>query len=323
MQKIFHTIIFWLNASRAYTVPISLLNWIVIFVYSLKMNGNVILGIIALFGVILVHLSTNLIDDYFDYKILIKDEKYINSAQNCKCKYLKDNLATTKDLLTVIIVLLGLAGIIGLFLFFKSGIYVGILALLALIFAVSYQKFSLKGLGEIIIIIMYGPLLYEGIFYVMTSTLSLKIIPLSLACSMITNSILYTHMLMDFDGDETAHKVTLSIKFKTKGRALKFLSIFYIVAYLMIFCLAFITKNYYYFLTLLVIPLIFDLYHSLYIFNKDKTNVPKIKFWHYPLDNWTKIKDSEDAPFYFRFFYSRNILVFFMFLLSLAILLAK
>ena len=321
MQKVFHTIIFWLNASRAYTVPISLLNWIVIFVYSLKLNGNAILGIIALFGVILVHLATNLIDDYFDYKILIKDEKYINSAQNCKCKYLKDNLATQKDLLVTIIIFLALAGIIGLFLFIKSGIYVGVIAFLALIFAICYQRFSLKGLGELIIIIMYGPLLYEGIFYVMTSSLSVKIIPLSLACAMITNSILYTHMLMDFDGDETAHKVTLSIKFKTKERALKFLLFFYIAAYLTIFCLAFITKNYYYFLTLLVIPLISDLYHSLYMFNNDKTNVPKIRFWHYPLDNWAKIKDSKDAPFYFRFFYSRNILVLFMFLLSLAMLL--
>ena len=321
MQKFFNKIVFWLNAARGYTIPISLLNWIVIFVYSLKLNGNVVLGIIALFGIILVHLATNLIDDYFDYKILIKDEKYMNSAQNCKCKYLKDNLATQKELLAVIILFLSLAGCIGCFLFFISGIYVGVIALLALIFAVCYQKFSLKGLGELIIIIMYGPLLYEGVFYVMTSTISLKIIPLSLACSMITNSILYTHMLMDFDGDETAHKVTLSIKFKTKERALKFLSVFYICAYLMIFCLAFITKNYYYFLTFIVIPMIFDLYHSLFMFNKDKTNVPQIRFWHYPLDNWSKIKETKDAPFYFRFFYSRNILVLFMFLLALAIIL--
>ncbi len=321
MQKFFHKIIFWLNAARAYSAPITILNWIVIFVYSLKMNGNAILGIIALIGVVLVHLATNLIDDYFDYKILIKDEKYINSAQNCKCKYLKDNLATPKDLLKTIIIFLGLAGIIGVFLFFVSGIYVGVIAVLALIFAICYQKFSLKGLGELIIIIMYGPLLYEGIFYVMTSRLSYDVIPLSLACSMITNSILYTHMLMDFDGDETAHKVTLSIKFKTKEKALKFLSVFYIIAYLMIFSLAFISKNYYFLLTLLAIPLIFDLYHSLYMFNKDKTNVPKIKFWHYPLDNWSKIKDSKDAPFYFRFFYSRNILILFMFLLALAIIL--
>ena len=57
------------------------------FVYSLKLNGNAILGIIALFGVILVHLATNLIDDYFDYKILIKDEKYINSAQNLRAVF--------------------------------------------------------------------------------------------------------------------------------------------------------------------------------------------------------------------------------------------
>mgnify|MGYP002627219438 CR=1 FL=1 len=321
MRKFFQTIVFWLCSARAYTIPISVLNWIVIFIYSLKFGGNAVWGIIALFGVVLVHLATNLIDDYFDYKILIKDEKYINSAQNCKCKYLKDNLATTKDLLTAIIIFLGLAGIIGIFLFFVSGIYVGVIAFLALIFAICYQRFSLKGLGELIIIIMYGPLLYEGIFYVMTGMLSWKVILLSLACAMLTNSILYTHMLMDFDGDEVSHKITLSIKFKTKERALKFLSLFYILTYLIIFCFAFVSRNYYCFLTLFVLPLIFDLYNSLYLFNKDKTNVPKIRLWHYPLDNWNKIKHTKDAPFYFRFFYSRNILVLFMFLLSLALIL--
>ena len=223
----------------------------------------------------------------------------------------------------MIILFLCLAGIIGTVLFFLSGFYVAVIAFLALIFAICYQKFSLKGLGELIIIIMYGPLLYEGVFYVMTSTLSANIILLSLACAMVTNSILYTHMLMDFDGDEISHKVTLSIKFKTKERALKFLSLFYICAYLIIFCLTFISKNYYYLLTLLIIPLIFDLYHSLYMFNQDKTNLPKIRFWHYPLDNWKELKMTKDAPFYFRFFYSRNILVLFMFLLSLAIILQK
>ena len=56
-------------------MPITVLSWIVIFIYALKHNGNAILGIVALVGISLVHMATNLIDDYFDYKVLVKNAK--------------------------------------------------------------------------------------------------------------------------------------------------------------------------------------------------------------------------------------------------------
>ena len=61
-------VIFWLNCARVYSLPITVLNWLVIFVFSLKSGGNALLGVVALFGIGLVHMATNLLDDYFDYK---------------------------------------------------------------------------------------------------------------------------------------------------------------------------------------------------------------------------------------------------------------
>lgn len=318
MNKYINKIFFWLNCARAYSLPITILNWLVIFVYALKAGGNFILGILALIGISLVHLATNLLDDYFDYKILSKDEKYLNSAQNCKCKFLKDNLATQKETKIVIGIFLLLATLIGGILFFTSGIYVALLAFIGLCVALSYQKFSISGLGEIAVVIAFGPLLYEGVYYVMTSNFSLDVLFLSLACACVTNSILYVHMLMDYDGDECSHKITLCRKFKTKENALKFLSIFYITSFVLLFILT--KQNIFMLLPLLTIPLMIDLYNSLKAYNADKTNLPRVKFWHYPLDNWESIKNTKDAPFYFRFFYSRNIVTYFMLLLCLAFL---
>jgi len=319
MNKYINKVFFWLNCARAYSLPITILNWLVIFVYSLKNDGNFILGILALIGISFVHLATNLLDDYLDYKILSKDEKYINSAQNCKCKFLKDNLATLSETKIVIAIFLLLAALIGGVLFFTSGFYVAILAFLGLCVAFSYQKFSISGLGEIAVIIAFGPLLYEGVYYVMTSEFSLEVLILSLACAFVTNSILYTHMLMDFDGDECSHKTTLCRKFKTKEKALKFLTIFYVTGFALLIPLAF--ENPFMLLPFLTVPLIVDLYNSLKLFNKDKTILPNVKFWHYPLDNWGNTKNTKDAPFYFRFFYSRNIVTYFMLLLCLGFLL--
>lgn len=308
--------IFWLNCARIYSLPITILNCAVIFIYSLKAGGKVFYGILAVIGTALVHLATNLLDDYFDYK----DENYMASSQNCKCAYLKNNQATVKDLKYAIFIFLSLAAIIGIILFFVSGVYVALLAVLALVIAMTYQKFSVNGLGEISIFIAYGPLLYEGIYYVMTGKFSLAAAILSFACAFITNTVLYVHMLMDFDGDFAANKKTLCLKLKTKDNALKLLGGFYISGFALLILLAIISKNNFYLLTFAIFPMVFDLYFNMKKFNSDKTNLPKVRFWHAPLDNWTKLAQTPDAPFYFRFFYSRNILTWFMLLICIALI---
>ena len=311
---------FWLNCARVYTLPITVLNWLVAFVFSLKHGGNAVLGILALVGISFAHMAANLLDDYFDYKILLKDEKFLNSAQNCKCWYLKNNLATVEELRRTIIAFLACATVIGAILFLTSGYYVVIFAIIGLVISLTYQKFSLNGIGELAVMISFGPLLYEGTYYVMTGSLSQNLLLLSFACVFFTISILYVHMLMDYDGDECSHKKTLCRFFKTKEKALRFLTFFYLLGFVNIIFLGVLSANLWYLLTLLTLPLIFDLYISLINFNNDKTDLPQTRFWHAPLDNWAKIKETTDAPFYFRFFYVRNITTWFMILTCIAIL---
>ena len=316
MRKIFKNIIFWLNNARLYSLPITVLSWAVIFIYSLKQGGNALLGIIALIGISLVHLATNLTDDYFDYQELCKDEKYINAAKNCKCAYLKNNQATITDLRNVIILFLFIAALTGIYLFFASGPYVALLALIGVIIALTYPLFSSNGLGEIAVITAYGPLLFEGTYYVMTGRFSYVVCILSFACALMTNTILYAHMLMDFDQDECSHKKTLCRALKTKNNALNFILVFYILSFILTGYLAITTKNFLYFLTWLTIPQIIDLYKLLKLYNQDKTSMPKIHFWHKPLN----LQNAADAPFFFRFLYSRNIMIIFMILACVAII---
>lgn len=315
-------IIFWLQCARLYTLPITVLSWIVIFIYSFKLNGNILFGILALIGMSLVHMATNLIDDYFDYKVLVKNKECQKQTKGFKCAYLKNNVATIEDLKKVIVIFILIAAAIGTFLFFAAGKYVAILAVIGLFIALSYPKLSQNGLGEIAVISAYGPLLFEGVYYVMCGRFSIDVLILSLACAFFTNTILYTHMLMDFDADKTSHKKTLCLLLKTKTNALNFLLVFYISGLLTISYLGLKTGNYAYLLSWLVLPMIIDLYKNLKIYNIDKTHLPKLQFWHYPLDNWEVVKTTTDAPFYFRFLYSRNISTIFMLLVCLAILIS-
>ena len=75
-MNIIKSIKFWINNARPYSVPMTFLSWLTAFCYSSKHGGNVVCGFIALIGIVLVHLSTNLSDDYFDYKRLSCDEDF-------------------------------------------------------------------------------------------------------------------------------------------------------------------------------------------------------------------------------------------------------
>ena len=234
LKKLFQKTIFWLKAARLYSAPITLLSWLVIFVFALKQGGNILAGIISLFGISLVHLATNLIDDYIDYKDLQKDDKFITAGRDCKCAYIRSGEATTKDLRNIILIFLFIASICGGILFFMSGFAVFWLALIALFIALSYPHLSSRGLGDIAVTIAYGPLMFEGVFYVMTKNFSLDAFILSMICVMFVNTILYSHMLMDYDGDKNANKTTLCTKFKNKDNALKLILFFYGFSYILL-----------------------------------------------------------------------------------------
>ena len=322
MQKLIEKIKFWYKNSRPYTVPITALCWLVVFVWAIKLNSNAdpFLGILTYIGVATLHLATNLSDDYFDFIRLNKNGEFTNNEKTIKCKYLRNGSATIEQLRNVIIIMIIMAALIGGYLFFKSGYGVILFAILALPIVIFYSKLSSKGLGDIAVILAYGPLMFGGVYYVMTSKFDFNIILLSLACAIFVEAILYAHMLMDFDSDKTSGKTTLCTRLKNKTNALIGLIILYASGYLLIFTLTLKTSNSLFLITLCTVPLVIDLCKSLYLFNKNPKSVPEIHFWHQPLENWNNIKDSDSAPFFSRFLYVRNISTYFMILTCVAII---
>ena len=321
-MNIINTIKFWINNARPYSIPMTFLSWLVIFSYSIKQEGNILCGLIAFVGILLVHLSTNLSDDYFDYKRLSCDKEFLNNSKEIKCRYLRNGQATINDLRNVIVFMLGLAAICGAVLFFMSGWVVTLFALAVLPIALFYSQLSSKGFGDLAVILAYGPLMYEGVYYVMTGKLSWNVLILSFACVMFVNTVLYAHMLMDFDEDVCSSKRTLCTLLKTKQKALGFMSAFYIISYILIIILSVKSNNYYYMLSLLTVPLVFDLFNLLKVYNDDKNVLQEAKPWHYPLENWEHVKQTQDAPFFLRFMFARNITTWFMLSICFALMIS-
>lgn len=314
-------ITFWLQCSRAFALPITILSWLVVFVFGLLNGGDIINGILALIGVSFAHLAGNMADDYIDYGILSKDEKLMNSAVATKCCFIRDGSITLKDLAKMIAVFCFVAILIGVILFFRSGFGVFWLMLIGGILTLTYAKFSLVGLSEVVIGLLFGPLMFEGVWYVMKGNFSLDVLILSLAVVMFTVAFLYIHTLLDFDCDKISHKKTLCCRINDKNKALILFGIFVALGYIFAALFGIKNSNYWVFLSFLTIPFACYIYRQMKRYNTNQNIMPEIRWWNYPLDNWEAIRKEGTEAFYFILFQARNLMMWFCILFLLAMIL--
>lgn len=282
---------FWLKNSRIFSLPMAILSWLVIFIYALKNGGNIINGITALVGISCGQLATNLFDDYMDYKNLPPN------SQQAKCSYIKEGKATLNDILKVVIIYLSIACLTGLFLFLRCGFPVIYLAIIGGIVVLLYSKLSQRGFSELAVGITFGPLLFEGVYFVMTGAFSLKVFIMSLAVVMFTIGLMYTHTVLDYEGDMCSHKKTLVCRLGNKAKAINGVFVVYGLGYLFTLILTLIMKNYDILATFVLIPLVFKLHKSLKSFTCG----------------------GEEKEFYFRLLQARNLMVYYSVILTCAL----
>ena len=284
---------FWLQNSRLFSLPMTLLSWVVVFVYALKFNGDIINGFLALLGISFAHLATNLLDDYVDYG------KLTENSQQCKCAYIKNGEATLKELLAVVIFYCVIALIVGLILFFKIGFPILGLALIGGIVVLMYSKLSQVGLSELAVGVAFGPLLFEGVFYVMTQKFSLEVLFLSLAVVMFTIGLMYVHTILDFESDMISHKKTLVCRIGSKDLAINGVWIVHGLGYLFTLSFVFLTQNFYCLSTFILLPLIYVMHKSLKTF----------------------VSGGDVKEFYFRLLKARNLMVYFSLIITVCLVL--
>lgn len=281
---------FWLKNSRFFSLPMTFLSWLVAFTYS--MPGDIINGILALFGISFVHLATNLFDDYVDYKNLP------DNCQQCKCLYIKEGKATINDVLRVVIIYFVIASVIGLILFLRCGFPVIGLALIGAFISLCYAKLSQIGLSEIAVGTAFGPLFFEGVYFVMRGSFSYEIFILSLAVVMFTIGLMYTHTVLDYEGDKKSGKKTLVCRLKNKQTAINGVYIVYGLGFLFTLIFILLSKNYYLLSTFVLLPLIINLQNSLKSF-----------------------QSGEDVnEFYFRLLKARNLMVYYSLIVFMCLL---
>ncbi len=317
----------WLAALRAYSLPISVMSWLVPFLFAAFNGGNIFYGIISLIGIMLLHLGTNIFDDAIDYTLeKIKIEKGLKqnfNFQQGKCACIFEGKLSLKQHYIASFLLFFIPFIIGMFFLSIYGSQLLYLIIPSAILCILYPVLGCLGFGELIVALVFSPLLYSGVFYTMMGYFSLDILLISISTGLLSVAVLHNHMLLDFKYDEKNRKITLCRLCKTPYNALILLFIIIICAYLnIIICSILKLISPIYLITLLSIPTAVTLFIVMTNHVKYPEKEIKENIFMGNINEIKKVPDNQ-RDFLLKFLIVRNLLSFFTLLICISIVLIK
>lgn len=212
----------WIIATRPWTFPASAMPALFAMAYVFYMQDSIEsihwgYGVVALLGAVLFQASGNLIGDYFDYMYKVDRKESLGSS-----RMLVDGVFTPKTIFWFGIIVLCMGILLGLFLWSQTGndlLWIGIVGALGTFF---YYKLKYMALGDVLIFVIYGPLIALGTAFVMTNQLYWEVVVLSIPIAFLVVNILHANNTRDMRDDKLANIKTQALLLGEKGSRIQY-----------------------------------------------------------------------------------------------------
>jgi 1,4-dihydroxy-2-naphthoate octaprenyltransferase len=225
----------WMQASR---LPFFVATFIPLFIgwsLAIRETGQIrpLRFILILIASLIVHLITNLANDYFDHLGGTDAGKSIGGS-----RVIQEGKISPDVMWKVIVVLYTVAFVIAVVIVAGFGLY--LLSFPILFAAVSSYfyvappiRYGYHGLGELFVGINMGPIMVAGTYWVIASEPSLLSLIVSIPVGLMVALILFYQSLPDMQTDLAVNKHTLAVKLG-KRNSLYVLILFFVAIYLSI-----------------------------------------------------------------------------------------
>jgi 1,4-dihydroxy-2-naphthoate octaprenyltransferase len=182
--------------------------------------------ILATIGVTLLHMASNVLNDYFDWK---------SGTDQANAKYFLKYSGGSRAIELGLIsmrgtgilgaVMLLVSTAIGLYLWMDTGTGVLVFGLAGAFAGYFYTAPPLRlvarhGLGELAIGLTFGPLITGGVFYVLTGEYSWMSMLVGMPIGLLTSNILLINQVPDVEGDASTGKNHLVVTFGKENAVL-------------------------------------------------------------------------------------------------------
>lgn len=210
----------YLRAARLFSLPLSLLPvWVAFAIVDTPGHWYWSRLVAVLLGVTLLHITGNLLNDYFDFLQNV-DRKMDESPQRPGRLLLRGEITPHQVFTEAIVCLvIGIAPLV--YLLFQCGWGVFLFATIAALGLYSYTgpplTLKYRAMGEPLIFLLFGPVLMLGAGFVQTGRLEGNILLLSLPVGLANTAVLLGNNLRDRQEDRQAGIRTLPILLGEKG----------------------------------------------------------------------------------------------------------
>ncbi|MBN1823860.1 MAG: prenyltransferase [Endomicrobiales bacterium] len=192
------------------------------YIISKSISLNITDTLLVLAGVVCLHLGTNIINDYFDFKngTDIVNKQYVPGFSGGS-RIIQENLLAPNEVLWFSIFFFSLASIAGVYLTLKSGYVVLALGIFAIISGVLYSYFANSFyFGEVLVGVCFGILIPQGAYFVQTGACSADLLLLSMPFFALTFLIHLINEFPDYSADKQSGKKTLTVRIGPRVSAL-------------------------------------------------------------------------------------------------------
>jgi 1,4-dihydroxy-2-naphthoate polyprenyltransferase len=214
----------WWQALRYHYVPPSIFPAVLGGLVSWASNGKFFpfYFLLVLVAIIVNHFALNMTDDYFDYKHSVDNlqpgEKnpYTGGSRTLSGGLLKPSSMFKAFTLCYLVVV-----IVGFYLTLTRGLPILAFGLIGVFCAVFYTappiKFGHHSLGELAMLVCFGPVIGLGAYYVQSQTLTLEAFLATLPLGIMLFSMIVINELPDIEEDRAAGKLTLVARYGKKA----------------------------------------------------------------------------------------------------------
>ena len=180
-------------------------------------------------GVIALHASVDLLNDYWDFKRNI-DMKTKRTKFSGGTGVLPEGLLKPKEVYTAGVIALILGAAIGGYFIFLNGVTIAIILAFAIVSIYFYStRIVDSGLGEVFVAIK-GTMIVLGTYFVQSSGIIIESVLGGVVLGVLSSMVLFVNSIPDFDADKASGRKTLVI-ILGKKRAASVIWVFPVVTY--------------------------------------------------------------------------------------------
>ncbi|MEX1297337.1 MAG: 1,4-dihydroxy-2-naphthoate polyprenyltransferase [Candidatus Limnocylindrales bacterium] len=212
----------WLVAVRPATLPAAVGPVLVGLAVAISLGVFEPLPAIAALAVaLLLQVASNVANDLSDFRSGVDTEERLGPPRAAA-----SGLLSERELLVGLAIIVGLAGLVGLYLVAVGGIIILVLGVAAVVSAVTYSggpwPYGYHGLGEVFVFVFFGLVAVAGTTYLQTLTWEPLAFVAAIPVGALITAVLVVNNLRDIETDAATGKRTLAVILGERGAAAEY-----------------------------------------------------------------------------------------------------